>query len=162
MGSELESDFTPDGELQRSSRYEDSTTLQKKADSLPSYFISRQLKLREERNEQINRVGINGFFQVLKIDRQQQHGGGATRTGAMKMVIVPPDAFNVADRINMAEMDLNLDNVRTIVSTVVSLRRPNHDSTLLSEKCLFSSNLADGTDGDYQRKMGDLRENFYS
>lgn len=69
--SELESDFTPDGneELQRSSRYEDSTTLQKKADSLPSYYITRQLTLREERNEQINRVGTNGFFQVLKIDR---------------------------------------------------------------------------------------------
>lgn len=36
-------------------------------------------------------------------------------------------------------MDLNMDNVRTIVTTVVSLRRPNHDLTLLSEKLLFAS-----------------------
>ena len=61
----------------------------------------------------------------------------------MKAVIVPPDAFNVSDRINMAELDLNMDNVRTIVTTIVSLRRPNHDKILLSEKLLFSTSLKD-------------------
>ena len=77
------------------------------------------------------------------------------------MAIVPPDAFNVSDRINISEMDLNMDNVRTIVSTIVSLRRPNHDSTLLSEKLLFSTSL-DDKQTDYHKKMGDLRENFQS
>ena len=77
------------------------------------------------------------------------------------MAIVPPDAFKVADRINMAEMDLNMDNVRTIVSTIVSLRRPNHEATLLSEKLLFSTSILD-KETDYDKKMSDLRENFYS
>ena len=78
----------------------------------------------------------------------------------MKAVIVPPDTFNVADRINIAEMDLNMDNVKTIVTTVVSLRRPNHESTLLSEKLLFSTSFKD-TETAYERKMSELRENFY-
>ena len=63
----------------------------------------------------------------------------------MKAVIIPPDAFNVSDRINIAEIDLNMDNVKTNVTTIVSIRRPNHDSILLSEKLLFSTSLKEST-----------------
>ena len=82
----------------------------------------------------------------------------------MKAVIIPPDAFNVSDRINVAEMDLNMENVRTMVTTIVSIRRPNHDSILLSEKLLFSTSLNDShqMETEQDRRMNELRENFYS
>lgn len=140
-----------------SSRYEDSATLLRSQTAQPNYLLSGQLRLREERNEQVNKIGINGFFQLLRIDSQLNAQGGSST----KLAIVPPDAINAAQRINIAEMDLNMESVRTIVSTIVSLRRPNHDPTLLSEKLLFSTSLQDKK-SEYQTKMGELRNDFQS
>ena len=48
--------------------------------------------MKEERRDKISKVGTNGFFQVLKVDRKSMVNSDARKS----LVMVPPDAFNVS------------------------------------------------------------------
>lgn len=57
-----------------------------------------------------------------------------------------------------ANVDLNLESVRTIVTTIVSLGPPNHESRMLSENLLdFDKNSAVPRSGDIKS----LRRDFH-
>ena len=60
------------------------------------------------------------------------------------------DAFDITEHINDAEQDLKMDEVHTMISTIVSIGRPNHAQQMLSEKMLLFSE---------QLKYSDLRHN---
>ena len=49
------------------------------------------------------------------------------------------DAFEIHEFINEAEVDLKMDSSKTIISTIVSFKKPNHEKTMLSERLLMAS-----------------------
>lgn len=60
--------------------------------------------------------------------------------------------------MDVADEDLNLESVRTMVTTIVSLGPPNHDARLLSENLLeFDPNSRVPRDND----MRSLRTDFH-
>ena len=70
--------------------------------------------------------------------------------GEEDAVNVVQDAFDITEHINDAEQDLKMDEVHTMISTIVSIGRPNHAQQMLSEKMLLFSE---------QLKYSDLRHN---
>lgn len=44
-----------------------------------------------------------------------------------KILNVTTDAYEIAEVINEAETDTNMEEVRTMISTIVSFGRPNHN-----------------------------------
>ena len=52
---------------------------------LPNYFIQRQHEMLDERNRDIQEVGVSGYFKVLKVDSRNNNA-----------IIVPPEASNVS------------------------------------------------------------------
>ena len=84
-------------------------------------------------------MGNFAYFEVLR-DNQ----------GEEEAINVVQEAFDLTDVINEAEQDLKMDEVNTIITTVVSIGRPNHAQQMLSEKMLLFSE---------QLKYSDLRHN---
>ena len=58
--------------------------------------------MKEERRDKISKVGTNGFFQVLKVDRKSMVNSDARKS----LVMVPPDAFNVSAEILVSDFEL--------------------------------------------------------
>ena len=42
------------------------------------------------------------------------------------LMVVPEQTWDIEAKINEYEMDLKMDEVRTVISTIVNLRCPNH------------------------------------
>ena len=104
----------------------------------------------DERNREIQEVGVSGYFKVLKQDSRNNNA-----------IIVPPEASNIVESMNRAEKDLNMANVSTVISTIVSLRAPNHDTNLISEKLLEFTDGPSKIGKAEMKKLRDLRDNFY-
>lgn len=85
--------------------------------------------MRAERNETIARLSTNGFFPVLM----------SSGKGRKKIVEVHGAADEIIDHLNEAEIDLKMDEVKTMVSTIVSFGQPSQSQLLLSEKLLLGS-----------------------
>ena len=114
----------------------------------PVYGIEKQQQLRQARAQKMAQVGIEGYFSVLKKDRQQND-----------MLVVPPDADSVADSLAMAEVNLNMANVRTIITTSVYFGQPNNEQKLLSERLLSAVQMQGKQKSG---KIDELRTNFFS
>ena len=114
-----------------------------------SYLIHRQEKLRQVRDRNIIEVGINGYFQILKKNPDQGN-----------LPYVTEIAKDMVDRINEEEKDLQMENMRTMITTIVSFNKPvSKKEILLSEKLFRACNQ--DTRGE-QDKMSKLRDNFHS
>jgi len=80
--------------------------------------LRTQFDQRNIRNAKVAAVGTCGYFSVLKKDR---------KTGTIS---VPPEAFNVVSVMNMLEADLDMQNVRTNIVTIIYVEPPNDDQLL--------------------------------
>ena len=60
-------------------------------------------------------MGKNGFFPLLVADHENEG-----------LMVVPEQTWDIEAKINEYEMDLKMDEVRTVISTIVNLRCPNH------------------------------------
>ena len=52
---------------------------------LPNYFIQRQHEMLDQRNQELQEVGVSGYFKVLKLDSRNNNA-----------ITVPPEASNVS------------------------------------------------------------------
>mmetsp|Transcript_13910 Transcript_13910/g.18980 ORF Transcript_13910/g.18980 Transcript_13910/m.18980 type:complete len:122 (-) Transcript_13910:2077-2442(-) len=103
--------------------------------------------MREERNTIVTNLGTNGYFPVLRMDESDGD-----------YVNVTQDAFDITEHINNAEIDLKMDEVRTMISTIVSIGKPNHAQHMLSEKLLLFSDQLKYSDLKHNDKM---RQEFF-
>ena len=101
----------------------------------------KQSDLRDERNNLLNKLGANGYFSILKHE---------SNSAENKVVNVTSDAYEISELINESEADLKLDEVGTMITTVVNFGRPNHHQQMLSERLLLASE---------QLSFADLRKN---
>ena len=80
--------------------------------------------MRNKRGEKFSNIGQNGYFRVLSYNEDDQ------------VAVDPMVKEDVFYAIDQAENNLNLESLRMMVTTVVYLRKPNHDSRLMSERLL--------------------------
>lgn len=74
----------------------------------------------------IKSIGTDGYFPILKKSRKNN------------MLSLCNDFHKIVEQIDEAEENLNLANVRTMISTFVYLQQPE-DGLLISEKLLDAS-----------------------
>ena len=79
------------------------------------------------------------------------------------MIEVDENGKQIVESINNEESELKMDNVATIVTTIVSLGKHRKNDLLLSEKLLqFSNQDSLGANNKDDQKMGKMRANFTS
>lgn len=63
----------------------------------------------------MNKLSANGYFSLLKHE------------GKSRVINVTTDAYEISELVNEAEADLKLDDVRTMITVIVSFGQPNHN-----------------------------------
>ena len=78
----------------------------------------------------MNKLGANGYFSILKYERgQNAHNDDLNSIKIAKTtstIRVTSEAYEHSELINEAEADLKLEEVSTMITTIVSFGRPNH------------------------------------